>query len=148
MKFNPIWQYFLSVVMVSMRCHDMKYYDRVDWNLPKNRPGKKSLLYCLLSWGPWASVSLSIKSVDYLIPRDLEALTFPVSVTVGKSSKIPVGRSCTRTHCLNRNQVLWLFWAAPAGWEQPWMDGMRWLKFWPGECCVGIIKSCCKVYLA
>ena len=53
------------------------------------------MLYSLLSWGPWASVSLSIKSVDYLRPRDLEALTFPVSVTVGKSSKIPVGRSCT-----------------------------------------------------
>ena len=60
----------------------MKYYDRVDWNLPKKKIWKKSLLYSILSWGPWASVSLSIKSVDYLRPRDLEALTFITDTSV------------------------------------------------------------------
>lgn len=87
---------------VFLRCHQMKYYDRVDWNLPKTQDWEKVLAVLYPSLGTLGlSFPIHKKAVGwglgYSIPKDLEALTFPVSMTIGKSSKqkkIPVVRSC------------------------------------------------------
>lgn len=141
---------------VFLRCHQMKYYDRVDWNLPKTQDWEKVLAVLYPSLGTLGlSFPIHKKAVGWgwgsSIPKDLEALTFPVLVTIGKSSKqkkFQLSEAAFGTHRLSSKQALWHFWAAWAGSEPPWVHGTRWLQFWPGPCHVGVMNSCCKVYVA
>ena len=98
----------------------MKYYDRVDWNLPKKQDWEKVLAVLYPSLGTMGlSFPIHKKEVGwglgYSIPKDLEALTFPVSVTIGKSSKqkkFQLSEAALGTHRLSSKQALRLFWAA------------------------------------
>lgn len=71
---------------VFLRCHQMKYYDRVDWNLPKTQDWEKVLAVLYPSLGTLGlSFPIHKKAVGwglgYSIPKDRSSNAINYSIT-------------------------------------------------------------------